>query len=460
MVGRPGRRVGLVSLFLTLSMVGCVTAGPRGPIVSPTGIVYEPGTPPEETRRSQTAALYLRQQRAERGLELSLEGVEADPENPIHYFLAGVAHARLGQYEAADQMFAEAQAIYPAYQLDIEPQRRAAWAEAFNAGVEAYGSGETEEAIEAWGNAAIIYDLRPEAHRNLASLLAVEGQHDEAIETYRRALDGLEKRPATQVLAAEDLARRDEERIRIEEALSPLLMLTDRFAEAEALLRLRLDRVPGDIQARSDLANALAGQGRLEAAQELYLELLTEEGLAATQLLNLGVSLFRTQDFEGAASAFERLTDLLPESRDAWYNYANALFAAEDWPALAEAGDRLVELDPLGENSRLITARAYLESGDRTTALQRLEGAEATPVYIDQLQMRRAGAETTVHGRITGNRSEPGSLVRLRFVFFGESGTLLGSKSLTLSVPAEGESERFSVPFSMSALAYRYEQMN
>ena len=200
MVGRPCGRAWGAGLVVALSVGGCVTAAPPQPIVSPSGIVYEPGTPPEETRRSQTATLYFRQQRAERALELSLEGLEVDPENPIHYFLAGVAHARLGQYGEADRMFSEAQAIYPAYEIDIEPQRRAAWAEAFNAGVEAYGTGETEEALEAWGNAAVIYDLRPEAHRNLASLLAVEGRHDEAIEIYRRALDGLEKRPATLVL--------------------------------------------------------------------------------------------------------------------------------------------------------------------------------------------------------------------------------------------------------------------
>jgi len=271
---------------------------------------------------------------------------------------------------------------------------------------------------------------------------------------------GLEKRPATRTLSAEEVEQRGEERIRIEEALSPILMITEHYQEAEALLRLRLERVPGDVQARSDLANALTGQGRLDEARVLYAELLTEEGLAGAQLLNLGVSLFRTGDFDDAASAFERLTDLQPESRDAWFNYANALFAAQDWPLLAQAGDRLVELDPLGENSRLITARAYLESGDRSTALERLEVAQAAPVYIDELQMRRAGTETTVLGRVSGNRAEPGSSVRLRFVFYGESGTLLGSKALTLPAPGEGESERFSVPFSMRALAYRYEQLN
>jgi tetratricopeptide (TPR) repeat protein len=442
------------------ALSGCVAPLPPQPIVSPTGIVYEPGTPPEDTRRSQTAVLYLQQNRTQRALDLSLEGIESDPQNPIHYYLAGVAHARLGQYVEADQRFSEAEALYPAYELDIEPYRRAAWADAFNRGVEAYGAGDTEGAIEAWSNASVVYDLSVEAHRNLASLLAVEGRHDEAIEVYQKALAGLEKRPATRVLEASELEERKREGERIEDALSPLLLLTDRFEEAEALLRRHLERLPEDVEARADLANALSGQGREAEARQIYVELLSEEGLQATQLFNLGVALFRTADFPGAASAFQRLTGLQPESRDAWFNYANALFAAEDWPALAEAGGRLVELDPLGENAGLITARAHLESGDRPTALETLERARAAPIYVDELQMRRAGGETTVQGRITGNQAEAGSTIRLRFVFYGESGTLLGSKALSFSAPAAGESERFAVQFSMSAMAYRYEQLN
>jgi tetratricopeptide (TPR) repeat protein len=441
-------------------VLGACATTPPPPIVSPTGIVYEPGTPPEATRRSQTAVLYLQQDRTQRALDLSLEGIESDPQNPVHYYLAGIAHARLGQYVEADRRFSKAQALYPAYELDIEPYRRASWAEAFNNGVEAYGAGDTENAIEEWTKATVIYDLSVEAHRNLASLLTVEGRHQEAIEVYREALAGLEKRPATRVLDASDLEERERERDRIEDALSPVLLLTNRFAEAEVLLRRHLERLPGDVEGRADLADALSGQGREAEARAIYVELLSEEGLQATQLFNLGVALFRTRDFAGAASAFQRLTGLQPESRDAWFNYANALFAAEDWPALAAAGGRLVELDPLGENAGLITARAHLESGDRPTALQTLERARAAPVYIDELQMRRAGGETTVHGRITGNRAQAGNPVRLRFVFYGEKGVLLGSKALSMPAPPEGESERFAVQFGMSAMAYHYEQMN
>ena len=71
-------------------------------------------------------------------------------DNPIHYLLAGLAHARLGQYGEADARFTEAQRIYPAYELDIEPEREAAWIELFNEGIAAYTDGNVEATIEAW----------------------------------------------------------------------------------------------------------------------------------------------------------------------------------------------------------------------------------------------------------------------------------------------------------------------
>ena len=127
------------------------------------GFVYELGTPPVRTRLSQTATLFLTRGFLERALELALQGVDAEPENPIHYLLAGRAHARLAQYGEADAMFTEAQRIYPAYELDIEPERESAWIELFNEGIAAYSDGNVERTIEAWERAGTMWDLRPDA---------------------------------------------------------------------------------------------------------------------------------------------------------------------------------------------------------------------------------------------------------------------------------------------------------
>lgn len=448
----------VVLLGLALALPACGgRSAPPGPLVSPAGYVYPPGTPPAETRRSQTASLYLRQNRVDRALELALEGVAEFPGNPIHYYLAGVAHARLGQLEAADSMFDRAERIFPAYELEVEPEREAAWGQAFNAGLEAYEAGEIDETIRIWTGATRIYEHRSEAHRNLASLLASEARYEEAIEVYQAALAGLDRRPATRLLGPEDLDAREETRGEIEYDLSELLLGTGRFAEAEPLLQRRLEEDPDDVELRAKLAAALSGMGREDEARALYASLLSEENLELTQVFSLGIGLFRSGQYTEAAEAFQRVTELQPDSRDAWFNYANSLFAAEAWEGLAVAGVRLIELDPLGESARLMTARARLELGDREGAVAYVDQVDQSPIYIEALQMQRSGASVTVFAQVVGNAAEAGTPVSLRFRFFGEGGVLLGTEAVEVAAPAEGESASLEVSFPDTAAAYSYE---
>jgi hypothetical protein len=116
-----------------------------------------------------------------------------------------------------------------------------------------------------------------------------------------------------------------------------------------------------------------------------------------------------------------------------------------------------VELEPLGENAHLITARAQLESGDRAAALATLERADAAPVYLDELSMRREGAGTSVVGRVVGNAAAAGSDVRVRFTFYADRGTEVGGETVTLVAPSPGVSTDFRVSFGLRAAAYRYE---
>jgi len=440
-----------------LVLVGCAgaSAGPRGPVVSPTGVVYEPGVPPSETRYSQTATLYLRSGEPERALELAREGIAADPENPIHYFLGGIANARLGRHVEADELLAEAQRIYPAYELDVEPERLSAWAEAFNRGSEAYADGQDEAAMVAWRGATVLYRLRPEAHRNLAMLLLQEGRFAEAADVYADLLGGLERLPATRVLGEAERAERESARLEAEERLADLLLMTDRFAEAEPLLRARLARDPDNAEVRQNLASALVGQDRWDEARSIYDGLLSERTLAETELHNLGVALFRADEAERAAEAFRRVAQARPTSRDAWFNYANALLAAEDWAALVEAGDRLLSLDPLGETAALMVARAHLEVGDESAARAQLQRIDGAPVHIGGLVLQATAALSRLQGRLVGNAAEGGTPLRLRFTFSGDGGE--AQVDTVLAAPPSGESEPFEVSVGIRTTGYWYE---
>ena len=244
--------------------------------------------------------------------------------------------------------------------------------------------------------------------------------------------------------------------MRSEESLIQLLLFTERFAEAEPLLRRHLERDSTSIEVRGDLAAALHGLGQNTEAAAIYAGLLTDTGLGARDLFNLGIALYRAGDFMAAANAFEQLTRLQPDSRDAWFNYANSLFAAESWESLAAVGDRLTEADPLGEHSGLITARAHLEIGDEQTAAEGLDRTESAPVHVEGLQLLQSQTETSLQGSVVGNTAVPGTSVRLRFTFYGSDGAL-GTEPLTVSAPPAGVSARFEVSFAGQATAYRYE---
>jgi tetratricopeptide (TPR) repeat protein len=389
-------------------------------------------------------------------LELANLGIEAESGNPIHYMTAGLAHMRLEEYSQADAMFNEAQRIYPAYELDIEPERESAWIELFNAGIAAYADENVERTIEVWEMAGMIWDLRPDASLNLATLYNGEGRWDDAIEAYQRVIAGLGREPVTRRLAEEERQERENLRMRSEQSLAQLLLFTERFAEAEPLLRRHVEAEPANIQVRGDLAAALYGLGQDTEAAAIYLGLLSETGLGARELFNLGVALYRANDFIAAAEAFERLTQLQPDSRDAWFNYANALLAGESWESLATVGDRFAELYPLGEDSGLIAVRAHLEVRDEQSAAQGLDRTESAPVHVGGLQFRSSETETSLQGNVVGNAAESGSEVRLRFTFYGADGTVT-TEPLTVSAPPPGVSEQFEVSFMGRATAYRYE---
>jgi tetratricopeptide (TPR) repeat protein len=455
---RPVFLASALGAGMGLVAAACASAGEMAtsPRVSPTGIVYEPGTPPRDTRYSQTAELYLRSNRPERALELAQDGIAYEPSNPVHWYLAGLALLRLDRLEAADSMLAEAQRVYPAYELDIEPLREAAWADAFNRGSEAYRRSHEDAAVRSWSAATAIFDLRPDAHHNLATIHYGAGRYDEAIALYRRAVAGLDRRPATRVLDPEALARRAAERDRMENRLVDLLLATGRAHEAEPLLQRRLERDPRNTFTRQHLAAAMVAAGREDDARALLAELLAEDDLAGSDLFAAGVALFRLEDYAGAAAAFRRLTALRPNSRDAWFNLANSLFAAGAWEALVAAGGRLIELDPLNENAALITARAHLELGDEEVARRELERIGTAPVHLDALATRTLPDATGLQGRVVGNRARPGQRVRLRFVFYGDAGEL-GAETVALEAPAPGESRVFDITFPTRAVGYRYE---
>ncbi len=453
-------RSGMIfALGATLALGGCAAgaAGGGGPATSPTGKVYPEGTRPSESRFTAPANLFLAQQQYQRALESAQQGIAADSTNPQHYFIAGQALVGLGQIGEAIEMFDRAEEIYPAYELEIEPAREQAWATAFNEGVEAYNAGNMDAAVAAWSRANEVFGARPEGFLNLAVIYTQQNQYDQAIQAYRSGLEAIDQRPQTRELTPEELAEREESQATMLENLAQLLTFTEQFAEAEALYRQQLQNDPNDITLQSNLALALARQGEEAEAQEIYSRLLGQSDLSGSDLFNIGVALFNAKSYEQAAEAFRRVTETMPNSRDAWYNYANALYADNEFAALVPVAERLIAVDPLNENSALILARAYREAQENQKALQALQRNEDAPVRVEDLEMRAGDAQTTVRGRVVGNKAAPGSPIQLRFTFYGPTGAEVGTQTVNVSAPAADASADFEVVLPQVASGYKYD---
>jgi tetratricopeptide (TPR) repeat protein len=451
-------------ITLTLSsgvlIGGCAAAatggGGGGPSTSAAGCTYAPGVAPARSEFTQTAILASAQGNYENALAQARLGIAADSTNPQHFFLAGEAAAGLGNYELADSMWNEAERLYPAYREDIEPAREVAWGQAFNEGVEAYNADNAAGAIEAWRNADMIYPYHPNAAQNLGIVLMNEQQVEEAIEAFRRGLAALELQPCTREFAAEEIAEREEARGFLQGSLAELLNYTEQYAEAEVLFRERLEVDPENVQLRASLAAAIAAQGREAEAAQIFADLLSAPGLDYTQLFQIGVSLYQADQFAQSAQAFERVTQMQPNSRDAWYNYANALYAAENWAGVPPVANRLLQVDPLNENGALILANAYRELGQNDQALATLQRVETLPVILEQLTISPTESSTTVRGRVKGYAAAAGSPVRLRFTFYSDTAEL-GNQTVTVNAPARDATAPFEVTFAQTSAAYKYE---
>jgi tetratricopeptide (TPR) repeat protein len=404
------------------------------------------------------------------------EGIAAAPGNPIHYYLAGEAAVGLNNYELADSMWKEAERIYPAYELDIEPARERAWASAFNAGVEAYNGGNPDGAIDTWLNADMIYMYRPDASQNLGVVLTNEQRYDDAIAAYERGIANLDLVPATRVIEAEEQAERDAAKVTMQKELAKLLVFTMKYAEAEVVLRQVIQVSPDDAEAQVNLATALGELGRQDEATAIYTQLLSRSDIPGDQLFNIGVTLFNAGNsadsaeaaplYQNAARAFGLLTSANPNHRDAWFNQANALYAAadntmsaQDWGALVPVAQRTLAVDPLTENVALILARAQREQGQNTEALATLNGIETSPVKLNELALQPGVQSTTVRGRVVGATASPGTPIRLRFTFYSYGGTSLGSQELSVTAPAPQAEEPFEVVFAMPADYFSYERL-
>ena len=84
---------------------------------------------------------------------------------------------------------------------------------------------------------------------------------------------------------------------------------------------------------------------------------------------------------------------------------------------------------------------------------------EATQIKLQKLETRQGAGRTTVRGEVIGNQAPAGSQVQLRFTFFDDAGTQLGTQTVTITAPAKDATVPFEAVLESDtpASGYRYE---
>lgn len=455
-----------------------------------TGAAGGGGARPRETGNTNTATFLLEQARSlneadrteeaeERyrgALDAALRAVQENPGNPLAYLLLGRSQVGLGPFLSADSLIAvtlsadsmlgRAEELYPAYLDETRINRENAWINLFNASIESMDAGNTGTGIRMLETAEIVFPrTRPEALHNLGVTYGNEGRFDEAIDAYGSVLEIIRGR-----IEEVDSATAASWRMREQNATfnrANILTLAERYDEAAATYGEYLESTPGDVQALSGLAGALASSGQADSAQAIYNSLLDTPGLGVRQYMDIGVGLYRSAQsvdtavvdpkpiYREAARAFEFAVDITPRGRDAVYNTAQSLAEAEDWEALMPFTERLMELDPYNPQTYLLRALALNGTGAQEEAIvvyTQADSLDFTVTYPQPSLAPRTGGGGVASGLLTNNSLEPGTAVQIRVHFSGEDGSEAGVVDVRVNAPDQGVTQPFEADLSSDEL--------
>jgi arylsulfatase A-like enzyme/Tfp pilus assembly protein PilF len=234
------------------------------------------------------------------------------------------------------------------------------------------------------------------AHRSLADVLSAQGEHAEAIEFYKRALeirpeDGETYSALGQALAAAE--RLDEALAAFERALRLPPVLADthheyglalarqgRPHEALAQQRAAVARDPQYAEAHAEIGKLLARMGRTAEAQGAYEKAVALAPQNAQIRGRLAEFLLMQQRPAEALAQFQKLLEFAPDNARAYGGLGLAYSAAGQRDQAIESLEKAVKLDPrLGQAWRAL-GELYAAQQRYAEAITALEaGRKADP---------------------------------------------------------------------------------
>lgn len=372
--------------------------------------------------------------------------IQSDSTNPLPYYQGGQAALMLEDYELAGDLLDRAEELRPIYSIEIEPMRERAWVERYQQGAPLLNQGDYTGAIAYFEQADAIYEGRPAVKYTLAQLYAQEQRWDESIAMYQGALDIIQSDAIDE--QTEDLAaqwRAWGESIPTEMAQT-LVNSGDDAQAVEVLTQLLADN-PTDVRLLRLRGTAYANLEQPAEAQQDFEAIMALEGLNSSDYYAAGVGLYRLEQFELAADAFQMAVGASPNDRDALEFWARSLQlaypAGDNQPEAPEgaleemqgAGERWLELDPYNPNAFIILAQTVNRLGDGVRAGELVTAIEELPLNVENLRLQRYGnGGAFLTGGIRNKTLDAGTTVTMEVTFYDAAGQVLETQTARVQV--------------------------
>ena len=242
------------------------------------------------------------------------------------------------------------------------------WLAHNNLGTTLLNQGNLNEAIQHFERALQIKPDSADAFNNLGGALAKQWKLDEAIQYYERALQ----------LKPDDAEAHNNLGV----ALADQGKLNEAIQHYERALQLD----PDYTEAHNNLGIALADQGKLDEAIQHYERVLQLKPDYPEAHNNLGIALANQGKSNEAIQHFERALQLKPDYVEAHYNLGVALADQGKWDEAIQHYERALQLKPDYAEAHCNLGFALAGQGKLNEAIQHYEQAlQLKPDYADAL---------------------------------------------------------------------------
>jgi tetratricopeptide (TPR) repeat protein len=383
-------------------------------------------------------------ERYNRALEKLAESYSNPPVEARTHLLAARAYLGLRDYAGADSALTMLVEAAPQCSDQALEMRFNAWVPLYNSGIEKLAAGDEDGALAQFEQANMIYtDSR--SMNNIASIYQSRGETEKAITMYEKALS----------------SGGEEEMVRVASInLAELMRAEGRDAEALQIYSEYSTSHPDDILGQLNYAIALLDAGSDEQAQQIFESMLGRDDLSFLQWSQVGIGLYRAQNFDEAALAFQKAHELQPLNKETMENLANSYYQAERYSELEPLADSLVQRYPYEKVNYNLLANARTEAGKEDAALEALEAREGLTFEFLRAQLGPAGEGAySIDGTVMNTSGAAGTEVTIPVHFLKEGGVVAVTEPLTLTLPATGETAGFQIQVQSAdpIVGFRYE---